>query len=58
MVTKNLFFPAEKSTGNFPKILKNELIILYELGLEKDEIEYLVFLKTKTQTSHKWAEED
>ena len=48
MVIKNLYFPAEESTDNFPKglINENELVILYELGLEKDEIEYLVFLKT------------
>ena len=54
MVTKNLYFP-EKFTGHFPKRLVNELVILYELGLEKNEIEYLVFLKTKIETSHKWT---
>jgi len=60
MVTKNLFFPAEEFTDNFPKglINENELVILYELGLEKDEIEYLFFLKTKKKASHKWAGED
>ena len=36
-----------------PKELKKEILILYELGLEDYEIEYILYLKTKERVSSK-----
>lgn len=47
MVIKNSELLSEK---DYPKELKKELIILYEIGLEDYEIEYLIWLKTKKKS--------
>ena len=37
-----------------PASLRREISILYDLGLETYEIEYIVYLKEKEQARHKW----
>ncbi|MBU0958113.1 MAG: hypothetical protein KKF56_04880 [Nanoarchaeota archaeon] len=37
-----------------PKELEKEVLILYELGLEQYEIDYLLYIKTKNIRSSKW----
>ena len=38
-----------------PETLNKEISILYELGLEDYEIQYLLFLKTKREMDLKWS---
>ena len=37
-----------------PEELTKEISILYELGLEEYEIEYIIYLKTKEKSRSKW----
>ncbi|MBI2629584.1 hypothetical protein HYW76_00620 [Candidatus Pacearchaeota archaeon] len=39
---------------NYPDDMKREIRILYEMGLPKEDIEYLVFLRYKLQARNKW----
>ena len=41
-----------------PKELKKEISVLYDLGLENYEVEYLVYLKRKARAGKKWEEQD
>lgn len=44
----------KKELETNPDTLTKEISILYELGLEDYEIEYLIYLKTKEIASKKW----
>ncbi|MEK6820347.1 MAG: hypothetical protein AABX71_01430 [Nanoarchaeota archaeon] len=38
------------------KALRKEILLLYELGLEEYEIQYIIYLKTKEKARHKWGD--
>jgi len=40
----------------FPFKIKKQVLVLYELGLEPYEINYLIYLKTKERARHKWGD--
>ena len=44
------FFEKEE----IPEEIKKEIKILFELGLEDYEIEYILYLKTKEKSRLKW----
>ena len=41
--------------NNIPAEIKGEILILYELGLEEYEINYLIYLKAKERAKLKWG---
>lgn len=40
---------------NIPAEIKGEILILYELGLEEYEINYLIYLRAKERAKLKWG---
>jgi len=40
---------------DYPIQMKKEILILYELGLEEYEINYIIYLKTKEKAKLKWG---
>ena len=48
----------QKSLDDFPKELRKEILILYELGLEQYEVDYLVSQKLRDKVRVKWNQQN
>ena len=56
MQTQTIPTKISENLKQNPKSIKREIEILYELGLESYEVDYLIFLKTKREVSLKWQD--
>jgi hypothetical protein len=53
-MTTNQILTFERREDSL-KNMEKEIAILYELGLEDYEVDYLIFLKSKIQARKKWG---